>query len=175
MTHSELVERAAKWLKNSAVYPTETTQYTIDSEGFPVDGQTVMKPRKVKCYPVLAEIGTATAETPDAIGWFISGSFSILIECKTTVFDFYADKQKTFRRMPDKGVGDYRYFMTTKGLLAGRKLPPDWGVLEVCGRVVRVTHQPKRQPKNHTAEATMLCSTIRRLQTVSDDYKKPIR
>ncbi len=51
-THGELVERAGRWLRNSAVIP----------------GFRLVHKRKVKCGVVLTEMVSNAQETPDAIG-----------------------------------------------------------------------------------------------------------
>jgi hypothetical protein len=66
MTHEELCERARRWLSGSR-----------------------------RCDPVFSNIASCR-EIPDAIGW--SGSYqwqgSTVVECKTSVADFHADKAK---------------------------------------------------------------------------------
>src|SRR3990167_3988831 len=69
MNHAELCGRAATWLRS-----------------------------KYRCDPVLTRVASCR-EVPDAIGW--SSRFgkrgSVVIECKTTKADFYADKEKYIR------------------------------------------------------------------------------
>lgn len=65
MKHSQLVERAAKWLRNSR-----------------------------HCHTVMTEVSSAGCPViPDAIGWTVYGD-SISVECKTTMLDFRGDSQK---------------------------------------------------------------------------------
>jgi hypothetical protein len=86
MTHSELVERAVYWLKNS-----------------------------MKCLVVLSEQGGGlTYEKPDAIGW--SSGKSILVECKASISDLRADFSKPSRKHPDLGIGSSKYYMVAKEL-----------------------------------------------------------
>lgn len=74
------------------------------------------------CGVVFAELSTlATPETPDAIGF--RTTTSILIECKATRADFLADKNKPFRRDPSRGMGDWRFYFTPKGLINKSELP----------------------------------------------------
>lgn len=122
------------------------------------------------CGVVFAELSTlATPETPDAIGF--RTTTSILVECKATRADFLADKNKPFRRDPNRGMGDWRFYLTPKGLVAPDELPEGWGLIEV-GKSVRRTHGgPKGniwtsdQPftGNKTAEQALLYSALRRL------------
>lgn len=162
MTHDELVERAVRWLKNSAKVP---CTWDVDK-----------KLRPVRCSLVLAEITTATSETPDAIGFANAGLTSIVIECKASESDFYSDRKKPFRQYPDMGMGRWRWYMTPKGLIRETmSVLPGWGVLEVCGKVVRVKRLPEEMPPNRESEAVVLHSVVNRLRVGGDDYRKPIR
>ena len=108
MTHDELVARAVRWLRNSR-----------------------------RCPIVFAEARSGfVSEAPDAIGWTARG-VSILVECKATVSDFYSDRGKPSRRVPEIGMGGERWYMTAPRLLAGRALPEGWGLLEVHPTLVR--------------------------------------
>lgn len=113
MTHDELCQRAAKWLRNSC-----------------------------GCNPVMAEVVTVnkTGEIPDAIGWV--SSQSIVVECKTSLADFRADAQKVHRR-PGYGMGDWRFFLAQAGLLKLAELPEGWGLYEVAGKTVRHVKGPR--------------------------------
>ena len=111
MTHAELVERAVRWLRNTQ-----------------------------RCGLVLSEFVSSSPEIPDAIGWK-SHPMSILVECKTSVSDFYADKKKPGRIAETRGagIGRLRYYMTPPGLLSVGMIErqrPGWGLVEVTGRVV---------------------------------------
>jgi len=72
-THKELVQRASKWLQNSA-----------------------------SCPVVLYEARGAY-EIPDAIGWKAHGNQSIVIECKTSISDFKKDQEKRARKVKSMG------------------------------------------------------------------------
>lgn len=117
MTHDELVTRAGRWLRNT-----------------------------MRCGVVLTEFSSYAQENPDAIGWRSGGLWSYLIECKTSISDFYADGKKPGRNGKHAlsrraGIGREKYYMTPKGLLGAervRRNRPGWGLLEVCGRSVRV-------------------------------------
>jgi hypothetical protein len=111
MTHAELVDLAARWLRGTR-----------------------------KCSLVCTERNAPKAgEAPDAIGWLPDG-VSILVECKTTAGDFYADRRKPSRCGAD-AMGRERWYLTEDGLLAGKTLPPGWGWAVVRnGRVFRVVH-----------------------------------
>jgi hypothetical protein len=107
MTHSRLVARATAWLRRN---------------GFRV---------------ALPELYTAaTGEIPDAWG-LASGGTSCLIECKVSRADFLRDKEKYFRRRPEAGMGNLRYYMAPAGLIKLIDLPEGWGLLAVHGRIIR--------------------------------------
>lgn len=125
MTHSELVDRAAKWLSS-----------------------------RCRCCVVASEPKSQSViEQPDAIGWNYRGQ-STLVECKTTLADFRADARKMFRESPFMGMGRFRYFMTHQQLIDPTTLPPNWGLLEVHGRVVRVIKDA--MPVDHHWQSEMV-------------------
>lgn len=68
MTHSELIEAAARWLRGSQ-----------------------------RCGVVLVE-ASGGHEIPDAIGWRMGGRMSVLVECKASRADFLRDGDKWHRR-----------------------------------------------------------------------------
>lgn len=104
MTHSELCAVAEKWIK--------------------AQGCSVTAKEIVCC--------STTGEVPDAIGF--KGGFSILVECKTSRADFFADKKKYFRfEQPELGMGNYRLYMCEEGVIKLEDLPHKWGLLWVMG------------------------------------------
>ena len=120
MTHDELVKRAIKWLQ--------------------APHRTVSTPYRTACSPVFGERRCMwVSEEPDAIGWEHRGS--TLIECKVSREDFKADKYKQFRKIPADGVGRLRYYMVPLGLLCEEDLPPNWGLLGVTLKTVRVIRE----------------------------------
>lgn len=128
MTHDELVQRAKKWLRNTR-----------------------------RCSVVISELVTGCPEIPDAIGWGNAG-FSVLVECKTSVSDFYADRRKRFDR-----CGFKRYYMTIPGLIKPSLLRDGWGLLEVHPRQVKVVHEAVQQDdRNMRHELSLLVSALRR-------------
>lgn len=140
MTHDDLVKRAARWLKNSK-----------------------------RCGVVLSEFHSASSEVPDAIGWVNGGKWSYLVECKTSLTDFYADGRKRAHRMRKyyAGLGRERYYLAPKGLLDAERVKrnrPGWGLLEVCGRQIR--RKLKAIPFDHRStylEMQLIYSFARRL------------
>lgn len=155
-THEELCERARRWLSGTR-----------------------------KCEPVFSGCASCD-EIPDAIGWSSSWKFrgSHVVECKTSVSDFYADQRKyvmwrsvkwdhLLRRVSqqeiDKGdyvkevasrMGDYRFYMCEPGVIAVQlveKHAPDHGLLYVEGRRVSVVRSaPRREGPHYAAEVRFL-------------------
>src|SRR4051794_14342069 len=80
------------------------------------------------CAVVLTELSTSAGEIPDAIGWY--GRNSILVECKISRGDFFADKDKPSRRA-ERVLGGKRFYLTPKGLVEPEEVPEGWGLLEV--------------------------------------------
>ncbi len=111
MTHNELVLRAEKWLKQ---------------QGCGV----VFRDDFRAC--------THNGEQPDSIGW--RDGLSILIECKSTRSDFLADKKKRFRKNPDIGMGDWRFFLCPKGMIKPEELPDGWGLLYATEKQIKKIH-----------------------------------
>lgn len=160
-SHKELCEIGAKWASRSK------------SQSGP------------GCLFSVCETKTGyTGEAPDVIGWRVAygpeaGFDSILIECKATTADFYADAKKPFRIDPSKGVGVYRYFLAPKGVIPIDRLPKNWGLIEVnerghikvlAGHVLAKyadEHLWRFQTNQH-AEHSILCATLCR---VSDPQK----
>jgi len=144
-THAELVAIAERWLSNQG------------------------------CKIVLREFSTQiqSGEIPDAIG-FGRGT-SVLVECKTTRSDFLRDKRKPFRRAPEHGLGDWRYYLCPADVIQPSDLPQGWGLLWLQGNRVRAIVDPGKKPgvpryggiapfEGHKRnEQTLLVSALRRL------------
>lgn len=144
--HRALVERAERWLRNSAV---------VKSDGY-------LGRFNVKCGIVLTE-RHSQCEIPDAIGWVHQGRLSIVVECKTSRGDFLADAKKPHRRRPQSGMGRYRYFMARPGLLSVEELPPLWGLIEASGSRCKVLRLAEQQAEwDRVSEMGMLYSELRR-------------
>lgn len=158
MSHEELVERAAQWLANSR-----------------------------RCNVVLTE-NASCREVPDAIGWSTAWKHrgSIVVECKTSVSDFHADRKKfTEYKHPEFGfsysakrlsakeanagnystvelprMGRWRYYMTLPGVLTPELLEKhadDHGLLVVEGRRVKIVREAtERVTPNFDAEIRLL-------------------
>ncbi len=80
---------------------------------------------------------TSCGEHPDALG-FRNGA-SCLIEVKCSRSDFLADRKKVFRSEPEKGMGDWRFYLCEPGVITVADLPAGWGLLyAINGRVRKV-------------------------------------
>lgn len=135
MTHDELVNRAFKWLRNKG------------------------------CKPIFAETYCLSREQPDAIGWINSSHFSILIECKVSMDDFYADKRKPFRSIPEMGMGHRRYYLCPKGIIQKEKVPDGWGLLWIHGKQIRMQKESGQfTERNHNAEMNLILYKIRQME-----------
>jgi hypothetical protein len=135
LTHAELVALAARWLHGTR-----------------------------KCCLVATErTAFKVFEYPDAIGWMPDGK-SILVECKTSLSDFYADQRKASRRGLMDAMGRERWYLTEDGLLASRTLPDGWGWAVVRkGRIFRVTSSvPQESDAWLRAEMPLIVAIARR-------------
>jgi hypothetical protein len=128
--------------------------------------------KSVKCPFAFKELRTYSWEQPDVIGW--KGDDSILVECKISRADFQKDRHKLFRRVPHKGVGDYRFYLTPKGLLKSEDIPEKWGWLEAdeSGKIIeRVAPSGNiwsgwpRFEKHRESELRILRSALRRISS----------
>lgn len=72
------------------------------------------------------QAATGTGEVPDAIGF--RNGVSCLIEVKVSRSDFLADKKKHFRQS-DKGMGDWRFYLSPPDIINSEDLPKGWGLL----------------------------------------------
>jgi len=115
---------------------------------------------KQRCSVVATEI-SGNIEIPDAIGWY--SGISTLIECKSNREDFKSDQRKFFRQAPDFGMGDYRYYLAPKGMLALHELPENWGLLEISGKRIVIKRKSNHFDKMVKGEFLLMLSLVRRL------------
>lgn len=135
------------------------------------------------CGVTFHELVTSCPETPDAIGWR-SGT-SILVECKTSRADFFADHKKWFRVKPEYGMGDWRFFLCPQGVITQADLPPGWGLLYALEKTIAKVHGvPKGNCHwglapfvgNKRNELAMMTSAVRRLSLrghLNEIYESP--
>ena len=142
ITHDDLVIRAEKWLKS------QNCGVVFNDSFCPA---------------------TSNGELPDAIGF--RSEVSILIECKATRSDFLSDKNKTFRKDPELGMGDWRFYMCPPNVIKIQDLPCGWGLLYVYPKQIKRIHgiPPNTQwfsskpfCGNRSAETSMMYSALRR-------------
>lgn len=121
----------------------------------------------------ISEISSGAGESPDCIAFCVSlkngkahvGFGSVLIECKVSKSDYYADKNKYYRRCQDRGMGEYRFYLAPKGLINAEKLPDNWGLLEVDFKgKVKIIKIANKQESDKNKEIALLVSTLRRLK-----------
>lgn len=122
--------------------------------------------RKKGCSVIATDVVSGTSETPDAIGFTSSGS--ILLEAKASRSDFLSDKKKHFRRRPETGMGDTRYYVVATGVATPDCLPEGWGLLIATKALtgIRMAWPSARfrmDPCAYRAETTLLVSLIRRI------------
>ena len=143
MTHDELCERAARWLRNTK-----------------------------KCAFVLREAVSQVSETPDAIGWRYGRS--VLVECKTSLSDFMADRKKPFRHA-NAGMGEERFYMTSPKLLTAVMMPDGWGLLEVLGRSVMVLKSSTPRTLEPTYYRNELMLMVRGIRLANGEDERPTK
>lgn len=149
VTHADLVRRAESWLRNTA-----------------------------GCALVATELcGFVLRESPDAFGLRVPEArhtpglgtpppdyTSIVVECKTSLSDFYSDRSKGHRK-DGGGAGALRYYMVPKGLIEPARVPDGWGLLVTCGQWARCVKEAERRelsPERARDEIALLYTMLRR-------------
>lgn len=148
MTHDELVARAVKWLRGqvSSKRPDGTRWY------------------KGGCGVAVPELASYAVEQPDAIGW-LNGGYSYLIECKTSLSDFYADRQKARHKNGTGGVGAECFYLCEPGIITPERLHEPWGLLYCHPKRITVEVVPTyNETRDMQAELTMMYSLLRRVE-----------
>ncbi len=150
MTHSRLVDAAVNWLRS-----------------------------KYRCGIILSEQSCASGETPDAIGWK-GKNHSVVVECKISRADFFADAAKPWRTHPESALGCERFYLAPAAMIASDELPSGWGLLELRGREVHLARKSKRNLRGAEGlanEMNLLLASLRRVevriepQTITDFLK----
>lgn len=122
--------------------------------------------RWYRCGVVLSEQACVSGEMPDAIGWK-QACHSVLVECKITRADFLADRAKSFRQKPEKGVGSERFYLTPPALAKLEELPHGWGLLELRRGRVEVVHPSAKNLRSAAGfryEMNLLLASLRRVE-----------
>jgi hypothetical protein len=133
-THDALVERARSWLLSAR-----------------------------RCSVVLTELGTwSTNEIPDALGF--TNWHSVLVECKISRSDFFADAKKVFRRELQRGMGNFRFYLCPAGLIKAEEVPGPWGLVYAYLSRARQVKKAVFCEANAKHERAILLSIARRVQ-----------
>ena len=121
-----------------------------------------------------AELSTFAGEFPDV--WGMGGDGSLLIECKASRSDFLADAKKWFRRSPELGMGNIRYYLCPPNMISPAELPESWGLLYCLPKTIRVEVKAKPQEANLKTERLFLASIVRRcaLRWPVDKIQEPL-
>jgi hypothetical protein len=140
LTHADLVTRAARWLASTR-----------------------------RCVVVLTECGSfCTNQIPDALGWTARGE-AISVECKTSVSDFYADRQKPSHRS-NKVLGQLRYYLVPPGLIGAERVQDRNGLLWCYENRIKVVRHATPSEGNRAAELQILIAEMRR---IAEGFRKP--
>jgi hypothetical protein len=117
-----------------------------------------------QCVVVISELGLQGGEVPDGLGWKANGQ-TILIESKVSVNDLRADARKTFRHLPERDVGVFRYFVVNAEMADKvlELLPAKWGLLAAKSERLRVVRESDYFEHNTETENKFLLSVIRRI------------
>ena len=152
--HNDLIDIGRKWLMNP---------YSNGSKDY---GHSA-------CSVILSELCAHTryGEIPDILGFNNNVSRSILIECKISRSDFYADLKKQHRHPAlELGIGSQRWYLAPVGIIPIDKVPEKWGLLEVANNKIQVIKKCLLQERDFQSEINMLVSTMRRLNVLPDDH-----
>lgn len=130
--------------------------------------------KKMGFSVICQEIVTYNDEQPDVIAF--KDHYSVLIEAKVSRADFLSDAKKIFRRVPKKGMGDFRFYICPNGIISPEDLPDGWGLIYFEQNKIWVVKGPrsnvftaylhekefKKFEKNTNAEIQLLTSALRR-------------
>ncbi|KKN47021.1 hypothetical protein LCGC14_0667130 [marine sediment metagenome] len=141
-SHKELVEIGYRWLLRT-------------------------KPRNMRteysaCRVAFKEVSNLMKEEPDVIGF--RSEASILVECKATRQDFLSDKTKEFRKCPEQGMGQYRFYLVNKDVVETSEITNGWGLLVAQKNNVRILKDSKEfESFNYMAERELLTKLLNRI------------
>jgi hypothetical protein len=151
ITHSDLVERGAKWLESqhAGYYGKEKTPARYWNHA--------------ACGVILKEYKCITDSIPDVIGF--TARRSVVIECKVSRADFLADQKKPHRAVDNlQQCGNYRYYLTLPNIVGVEDVPEGWGLLYAQSNKIQVVKpSPEHiEPQIRVAEYFILYSIARR-------------
>jgi hypothetical protein len=140
MTHKEIVQKTAKYLKRHE--------------------RNIVLPNCPYVYTELVCVNN-TGEIPDIIGF--NYCISIMIEVKTTRTDFLNDKKKRARQNNNEGMGQMKLYCCPENMIRPEEIPTDWGLLYITDKgKITMIQTPKRHDANIITERSLLLSVIRR-------------
>jgi len=122
--------------------------------------------RSYRCGVVLSEQACVSGEMPDAIGWK-QACHSVLVECKVSRADFLVDREKPWRKKPERGVGSERFYLTLPGLIKIEELPSGWGLLEPRRGRIEMLHASAKNLRTAVGfrcEMNLLLASLRRVE-----------
>lgn len=93
------------------------------------------------------------------------GHRTTLVEVKVSRADFVRDGYKPFRRDPEQGMGEHRWYFVPDGLITEADLPARWGLAVAAKRGVRIVRRPTKfgpAERNVAAETSALYSCLQR-------------
>lgn len=133
--------------------------------------------RHHNCGVVLTEYHSRLDAVPDVIGFGYRGS--VVIECKASRSDFFADKNKSHRSARvSKQLGNYRYYLTSPDIVTSEDIPEGWGLLYIWDKLITVEVHPvfHEEPEIRVAEYSILYSLVRRaeIRGMISEIMKPL-
>ena len=142
--HGELIQRAEKWAYGNSLYR-----------------------NKYRCNVVFPELVTWCRETPDIIGWCRGSTTTLLIEVKVSRSDFKVEKKKLHRRMPERAMGNFRFYCCPYNMIREEEVPDFWGLLYLSktGKSIKLIKPAEYQKANIKEEYKFLLSVVRRFKT----------
>ena len=139
MTHTELCNLGAKWLKSNGLVKWQKPKY------------------------IVVEIESIGIPQPDIYGF--GNCKTQQIEVKVSRSDFLADKKKYHMQFPDKNVGQYRSYLCPYNMIKESDLPEKWGLLWVDeNKRITVIKHPEIQESHFESEMTIISSILRRIE-----------
>ncbi len=138
--HYQLCLEGAKWLKKKKNHERDETPWKY----------------------IAVEIVVYGCENPDI--WAFNGWSTIVVEVKTSHTDFLNDKKKWFKQVGNESgdPGNFRYYLTPKGLLNPEELPEGFGLLEWDGKNIERVITAKRRTVTNHADGIIMGSILRR-------------
>lgn len=146
LTHDYLVSKANWWLSVRRNCPVVLTERGVD-------------PARAGFRQKL--------EIADAIGWRWDMT-SILVECKVSLADFKADKNKPHRKQGQVSLGQERWYLAPKGIIPVSEVPKHWGLLELKGNRIYRTKLPTKKSFNENTwklESALIFTELARIKT----------